>query len=266
MEEFDERLLRFLSFGENVEDLFLLNSYYLVRNFQKSEWKVDWKSFIILFVLADTPSSIADLIKAWPFFRHYKDISPRLQPLLQFGLVSENIGPKNAKILQTTQKGKFVAAFFYYMLAFENGEDFKHFQFLATRFRDETSLPGFETPDALAQSLRIIKGQLPALMDLIPRIMALLSDLEWRLDYKVLLIPLYLLDNDEQSLTDLINNYPMFGYYRELKQRTVPLVSLGLVHEERAGKKGNLLSLTQKGRYFLCFLGYLMNFPQLPIA
>nr|MDO8118583.1 hypothetical protein [Candidatus Sigynarchaeota archaeon] len=259
-------MLRFLSLGERVEDLFLLNSYYLVRNMQKSEWKVDWKSFTILFVLADTPSSIADLIKAWPFFRHYKDISPRLQPLMQFGLVSETIGPKNAKILQTTQKGKFVAAFFYYMLSFENDAEFKLFTFLANKFRDEISLAGFETVQDLMQSLRIIKGQLPALMDFMPQIMEHLSELEWRFDYKVLLIPLYLLDGDDQSYTDLINNYPMFGYYRELKQRTIPLVSLGLIHEEKAGKKGNILSLTRKGRYFLCFLGYLMNFPQLPMV
>jgi hypothetical protein len=256
----EERFLKFLRLGERVEDLFLVNSYYMFSFFQKIEWKIDWKTFILLFVLSEKPHSIADLIKRWPFFRHYKDISPYLPILLQFNLISEEAGPKNAKFLISTAKGKFVSAFFFYLLAFEN-KDFLLFNFLASKF---PGLPGFGSRDQLFQSLKVIKSQLPALLEYTTRIQELLAEMNWRLDYKLFLVPLYLLDSEAQSYTDMIKNYPQFGYYRELKLRIIPLTALGIVKEEKAGRKGSLLSLTSKGKSFLCFVGYLMDFPQFP--
>ena len=250
--------------GNEVENLYLVNSYYMMKNFQKVEWKIDWKTFILLFVLNEQQESqsIADLIKSWPFFRHYKDISPRLPPLQQFGLVEEETGPKNAKFLRITPKGRYVSAFFIYLLAFET-EDFQTFNFLAKKMPE---LPGFMDPDSMFQSLRVIKAQMPALLDhaSMTRIQEILEELAWRLDYKLFLIPLYLLDSEAQSYTDMIKNYPQFGYYRELKARIIPLTSLGLIKEEKGGRKGSLLSLTTKGITFLCFIGYLMDFPQFP--
>jgi hypothetical protein len=258
----EEKLLKFLRLGEKVEDLYLVNSYYMMKNFQKVEWKIDWKTFLLLFVLTDEPQSIADLIKSWPFFRHYKDISPRLPPLLQFGLIEEEMGPKNAKFIRATTKGRYVSAFFVYLLAFSNAE-FPMFNFLVKKLPD---LPGFDDPDLMFQSLRIIKAQMPALLDqaAMNRVQEILEELAWRLDYKLFLIPLYLLDSEAQSYTDMIKNYPQFGYYRELKLRITPLIALNLVKEEKSGRKGTLLSLTHKGQMFLCFVGYLMNFPQFP--
>nr|MDO8112467.1 hypothetical protein [Candidatus Sigynarchaeota archaeon] len=257
----EEKLLRFLQLGDRVEDLYLVNSYFMMRNFQKVEWKIDWKTFILLFALADQePQSIADLIKRWPFFRHYKDISPRLPPLLQFGLVEEETGPKNAKLVHATTKGQYVSAFFFYLLAYET-EDFSMFKFLKAKLPE---VPGFSAPEQAFQSIKIIKSQLPAMIEYIPKIQENLEELNWRLDYKLFLIPLYLLDADDQSYTDLMKNYPQFGYYRELKQRIIPLTALGIIKEEKAGRKGAQLSLTTKGRTFLCFVGYLMAFPQFP--
>lgn len=245
-----------------MEDLYLINSYYMMKNFQQFDWKIDWKTFSLLFVLTNEEQSIADLIKSWPFFRHYKDISPRLPPLQQFGLIEETTGPKNAKYLRATMKGRYVSAFFIYLLAFEN-EEFSMFNFLVKNLPE---LPGFKSPDMTLQSLKIIKAQMPSLLEkvIVNRIQDILEELAWRLDYKLFLIPLYLLDSEAQSYTDIIKNYPQFGYYRELKQRIIPLTALRLVKEEKAGRKGSLLSLTTKGVTFLCFVGYLMNFPQFP--
>ncbi len=256
----EEKFLKFLLLGEHIEDLFLVNSYYMFRYFQKVEWKIDWKTFILLFVLTEKPQSIADLIKRWPFFRHYKDISPHLPILTQFRLVTEEVGPKNAKFLHATNKGRLVSAFFFYMLAFETN-DFTMFRFLSAKF---PQLPGFGTAEQAYQSFKVIKSQLPALLEYAPRIQEMLLEINWKLDYKLFLIPLYLLDADAQSYTDIIKNYPQFGYYRELKQRIIPLTALNIVKEEKAGRKGSLLSLTQKGKNFLAFVGYLMDFPQFP--
>jgi hypothetical protein len=256
----EEKFLKFLLLGDRIEDLFLVNSYYMFKYFQKVEWKIDWKTFILLFVLTEKPQSIADLIKRWPFFRHYKDISPYLPILTQFRLVTEEAGPKNAKLLHATNKGRLVSAFFFYMLAFET-KDFSLFKFLSAKF---PQFPGFETPEQTYQSFKVIKSQLPALLDYAPKIEELLQEINWKLDYKLFLIPLYLLDADAQSYTDIIKNYPQFGYYRELKQRIIPLTALSIVKEAKAGRKGSLLSLTPKGKNFLAFVGYLMDFPQFP--
>lgn len=262
MEE-EEKLLNFIQIGEDasqIENLYLVNSYYLFKNLQKTEWKIDWKTIILLFTLVDKPLSIADLLKTWPFFRHYKDISPRLPPLLHFELIQEEAGAKNAKILQATTKGRYVVAFFFYIFAFDN-EGFKKFSFLESQFHN---LPGFNTVDDLFQSLKLIKSQVPALLEITPKIQAVLEELNWKIDSKLLLVPLYLLESEKQSYTDLIQNYPHFGYYRELKKRIIPLVSLNLVDEEKAGRKGSLLSLTRKGRMFLSLFAYLLGFPQQP--
>lgn len=258
----EERLWRFLQLGDKLEELYLINSYYLFRNLQKIEWKIDWKTLVLLFVTVEQPVSIADIIKEWPFFRHYKDISPRLPPLVQLGLVDEATGPKNAKLLHATTKGRFVAAFLFYLVAFDN-KDFTPFTFIKNKFPE---LPGFENDEVLFSSLKVLKSQMPALREYIPKVQGIFEDLNWRLDYKTLLVPLYLLEADAQSYTDLLQNYPQFGYYRELKQRVAPLVSLGVVNEEKAGRKGIALSLTRKGKLLLCFFGYLLNFPQLPSA
>lgn len=258
MEE-EEKLLEYLQLYERVEDLYLINAYYLMRNLQNEDWKVDWKTLMLPFVLLEK-SSIADLLKRWPFLRHYKDVSPRLPPLQQFDIIHEEPGPKNSKILYTTKKGRFVAAFLFYLLTYENN-DFFQFNFLEKNLFD---LPGFNAPEDFFESLKILKSQVPALAEYIPLIQEKIVELNWKIDYKVLLIPLYLLDTMGQSYTDLIQNYPQFGYYRELKQRVQPLISLGIISEQRAGRRGSLLQMTKKGRYFLTFFGYMLNFPNKP--
>ncbi|MHA1370372.1 MAG: hypothetical protein ACTSRA_11730 [Promethearchaeota archaeon] len=256
----EERLLRYLKLEDQLETLYLINSYYLFRNLQKEEWKIDWKTFVLLFTCVEKPLSHSEILRNWSVFRHHKEISQRLPPLLKFKLITEQAGPKNAKLLYTTQKGRYVSAFFFYLITFKT-KNIPQFKFLEEKF---VQLPGFNTTDDLFASLKLLKNQIPALVRYVPEISKALSELNWKIDYKLILIPLYLLDGEEQTYTDLINNYPHFGYYRELKKRVVPLVDLNLLTEEKAGRRGSFLKLTRKGKYLLIFLAYLMSFPNFP--
>ncbi len=152
-------------------------------------------------MLTEKQQSIADIIKRWPLFRHSKDITPHLSILAQFRLVTEEAGPKNANLLHATNKGWLIFAFFFYMLAFEN-KGLSLFKFLS----------GFGTTEQTYKSFKIIKSQLHAMLHYAPRI----QEIKRKLDYKLFLIPLHLLDADAQSFTDIIKNYQQFGYYREL--------------------------------------------------
>ncbi|MHA1791494.1 MAG: hypothetical protein ACTSVI_02550 [Promethearchaeota archaeon] len=254
----EEKILKFLRLENNVEDLYMLNLYYILQTLGNKKWRIDWKTFTLIFVLIQK-NSIADIIKKWEYFRHYKDISPRLEPLHSLRIIKEEPGPKNSKILEITPKGKYVAAFLFYLFLEDNLE-FNSFDFLKPilNVKDASSFTNF------FEHLKVLKSQVPALIEFIPKIQKTFVEMNWKLDSKLLLIPLYLLDNENQSYTDLIQNYPQFGYYRELKQRIKPLITLKLIKEEKSGKKGAQLSITQKGRRFLAFFAYLLDLPNIP--
>ncbi|MHA1681743.1 MAG: hypothetical protein ACTSUE_12100 [Promethearchaeota archaeon] len=259
MEE-DVLLLRFLHLEKKVEDLYLINAYFLMRQLENVTWKIDAKTLLLPFVFLEK-SSIADVLEKWSFFRDSDDISSRLPPLIKFNIIREDTGPGDILHLSTTQKGWFVVSFFFYVFVFDNNKALPQFDFFD---KNAISLPGFDTPDNFFRSLKILKSKCLDFAKHIQLIQEKIMKLRWKIDYKVLMVPLYLLDDDDQCYMDLIQNYPQFGYYKQLKQRISPLITIGILEEEKSGRKGTMIRVTKKGRYFLSFLGYMLGFPNFP--